>query len=136
MIMGTFDVAIDTPKRHKRATIALKSNEGRIAARLDMGDVRGLEFAGTCVDQDFAFEGSTDFGEDIGEISYSVKGNVWGNSINAKCETSIGNVTIFGTRLSREAGEFKSSHDYLMAAAADDFSDEATMYSGAYGDAS
>ena len=56
-----------------------------------------------------------------------------GHFLRLKCDTSIGAVTVFGTRLSMSAGDMKSSHEYMMAASRAEFSaDDGTMYSGLY----
>ena len=133
MIEGTFDVAIDTPKYHKRGTVALTGEGGEIRALLKVSDMDDLVFSGTCEDKQFTFEGEGTFGR-LGQVSYRANGEVWGNSIDVKCETSAGTITIFGTRLSNSAGDFKSSHEYMMAASRADFSDDTTMYSGLYAD--
>lgn len=134
MIEGTFDVAVDTPKHHKRGTLALKSDRERIDALLKVGGLDDMAFSGTCRDREFAFEGVGEYGA-LGRVDYQAHGEVWGNTIDMKCETSAGQVTIFGTRLSASAGDFKSSHDYLMSASRADFqADDGTMYSGLYSD--
>ena len=134
MIEGTFDIAVDTFKYHRRGTIALKSNGDRIVARLIGGDVLDREFAGTCADKEFDFEGNDDL-PSLGQVNYKAHGSVWGNSITLTCKTDAGKVEMFGTRLSASAGEFKSSHEYLMAASTGEFADnENTMYSGLYAD--
>ena len=134
MIEGTFDVAIDTPKYHKRGTLALKSEGERVDALLKINELDDMAFTGTCEDKDVMFQGAGEYGR-LGKIDYQAKGLVWGNSIDLKAETSAGVITIFGTRLSTSAGDFKSSHEYMMAASRADFSaDDGTMYSGLYAD--
>ena len=134
MIEGTFDVAVDTPKHHKRGTLALKSADESIFARLSLTELEPLDFTGTCADKTFKVEGSGEF-PGLGAISYQAQGEIWGNSIDIKCETSAGSVTVFGTRLSGSAGDLKSSHEYLMKASAAEFDrDDNTMYSGLYAD--
>lgn len=136
MIQGTFDVSYDTLKYHRRGTIDLKSDGGTIAARVIASDLEPMFFEGTCDDKDFAVEGEGDFGMH-GHVTFSAKGNVWGNSLTIKCESSVGPITVFGTRLSADAGEFKSSHEYMMAASRGEFDDrDQTMYSGLYSDGS
>lgn len=134
MIEGTFDVAIDTPKHHKRGTLALKSDGDAIHALLRSGEFE-TALSGTCADKTFTFAGTGEFGE-LGTVEYKAEGEVWGNSIDVKCDTSIGKVTVFGTRLSQSAGDVKSSHEYMMAASRADFSKEGIMYSGLYSDGS
>ena len=127
MIEGTFDVAVDTPKHHKRGTLLLKSAKERIVMQLKLSELDPMEFTGTCADKSFSFEGSGDF-PGLGAIDYKATGEVWGNSIDVKCDTSAGTVTIFGTRLSGSAGDLKSSHEYLMKASAAEFDrDDGTM---------
>lgn len=133
MIEGLFDVAVETPKYHKRGTLALKSTGDTIDALLKLSDVDDIALSGTCADKEFAFEGSGEFGR-LGKIDYQATGEVWGNSVEAKCETSAGKIELFGTRLSASAGDFTSSHEYMMAASRADFSHESTMYSGRYSD--
>ena len=134
MIEGTFDVAVDTPKHHKRGTLALKSAGEAIVARLNLTELEPMEFTGTCADKSFTFKGTGDF-PGLGHIDYEAEGEVWGNSIDVKCTTSAGAVTVFGTRLSGTAGDLKSSHEYLMKASAAEFDrDDSTMYSGLYAD--
>ena len=134
MIEGTFDISIDTMKYHRRGTVALKSSKGTIAAELQASDLEPMHFEGTCVDKNFEITGEGEFGMH-GHVEFTAKGNVWGNSIDIKAETNVGPVTMFGTRISSSAGEFKSSHEYMMAASRADFSPtDGTMYSGMYSD--
>ena len=133
MIDGLFDIAVDTPKYHRRGTLELKSSGGDITARLDVGDAKGLEFSGACRDKDVEFEGRGDL-PSLGEVSYRARGSVWGNSVSITCKTDAGKVEIFGTRLSSAAGNERSSHEYMMKASAGDFSDDSTMYSGLFAD--
>ena len=134
MIEGTFDVSVDTMKYHRRGTIALKSNEAAIDAEVKVSDLAPMCFTGTCEGKDFEVAGEGEFGMH-GHVEFTAKGNVWGNSIDIKCESSVGPITIFGTRIAASAGEFKSSHEYMMAASRADFSPtDGTMYSGMYSD--
>ncbi len=133
MIDGLYDVAIDTPKLHRRGTLTLKNNADKIAGILNVGDMQDARFAGTCEDKEFTFEGSGEF-PSVGQIDYVAKGSVWGNSIDVKCETSAGVITIFGTQIGSSAGAVRSSHDFIMSASSGDYSDESTMYSGLYAD--
>ena len=134
MIEGTYDVSIDTPKHHKRGTLALKSAQQNIVLQLKLNDEDPMEFTGTCADKEFSFEGSCDF-PGLGNIDYQAQGEVWGNSIDVKLETSAGKITIFGTRLSGIAGDIKSSHEYLMKASKAEFDrDDGSMYAGRFSD--
>ena len=134
MINGLFDVSIDTPKYHRRGTVSLKSAGESITAQLKTGDYEVMEFTGTCDDKDFELAGRRDL-PSLGEVDYRARGNVWGNSLSLTCETDAGKVEIFGTRLSSQAGELKSSHEYMMAASTGDARcDDGTMYSGLYAD--
>ena len=134
MIDGLYDIAVDTPKLHRRGTLTLKSNEGNIAGILNVGDLQDARFAGTCEGKEFAFEGSGEF-PSVGQIDYTAKGSVWGKSIDIKCETNVGVITIFGTQIGSSAGAVRSSHDFIMSASTGDFSDkDGTMFSGLYAD--
>lgn len=133
MIDGTYDISIDTPKHHKRGTVALKTNGDRIAARLKAGEDFDREFTGTCHDKDFVIEGDGEFPA-LGNMHYRAEGNAWGNSLSVDCKTDAGKIEIFGTRLSNDTGDFRSSHEYIMRATADDFRDDSVMYSGLWSD--
>ncbi len=134
MIEGTYDIAVDTPKYHRRGTLALKTDKTDIGARLTVGDLEPMEFFGTCADKEFDFVGERDL-PSLGQVHFAAHGSAWGNSVDVKCQTDAGEVTIFGTRLSTSAGDFKSSHEYVMKASTGDFSSEdSTMYSGLYAD--
>ena len=134
MIDGLYDIAIDTPKLHRRGTLSLKSAEDKIAGILNVGDLEDVLFAGTCEDKEFTFEGSGEY-PSLGQIDYVAKGSIWGNSIDIKCETSAGIITMFGTQIGSSAGAVRSSHDFIMSASTGDFSDiDGTMYSGLYAD--
>lgn len=134
MIDGTFDVAVDTPKLHRRGTVTLKSDGGAIAGTMNVGEVEGVALSGTCADKEFTISGSAEFG-DAGMVEFKALGSVWGNSLDVKAETSLGDVTVFGTRIGSAAGVAASSHDYVMSASEGNiFGGDATMYSGLYAD--
>ena len=134
MIEGTYDIAIDTPKHHKRGVLSLKSTGEHIVGRLQIGDDVDFECEGACADKDFSFTGTETF-ESLGDVAFEARGNVWGNSIDVQVESNVGKISIFGTCLSTKAGEFRSSHEYVMAASACEFSkNEGTMYSGLFAD--
>lgn len=135
MIDGLYDIAVDTPKLHRRGTLTLKSNDDKIAAILNVGeDLQDERFAGTCKDKEFTFEGSGEF-PSVGQIDYVAKGSIWGNSIDIKCETSAGTITMFGTQIGSSAGAVRSSHDFIMQASTGDMGDsEGVMFSGLYAD--
>ena len=134
MINGLYDVAIDTPKYHRRGTLNLKSEGSAIEAQLSIIDVADLEFAGTCADKEFDFEGNADL-PSIGQGDYKAHGSIWGNSVSITCETVKGKVEMFGTRLGAAAGVAKSSHEYMMKASTGNTDDrDGSMYSGLYAD--
>ena len=134
MIDGLYDIAIDTPKYHRRGTIRLKSVGAEITAELNVADHECMAFSGTCVDKEFDFVGSADL-PSIGQGDYKAHGSVWGNSITIACETVAGKVEMFGTQLSSAAGDPRSSHEYVMRASTGDLIDDGgAMYSGLYAD--
>ena len=134
MIDQLYDIAIDTPKYHRRGTLALKSAGSDIVAKLQVSDLDEMEFVGTCADKEFDFEGKRDL-PSLGLVNFKAHGSVWGNSVTATCETDAGKVELFGTELSGKAGATKSSHDYIMTASTGDvLSDDGTMFSGLYAD--
>ena len=115
MMEGVFDVAIDTPKTHKRAKVRLKSAENRMVAALVLADGTEVVLVGTCEGQEFTVSGSGEFG-DVGAVDVSTaKGSVWSNSLSVECETSIGRVEVFGTRLAGSAGDFAGADNYLYS---------------------
>ena len=135
MIDGLYDIAVDTPKLHRRGTLALKSEESAIIGVLNVGeDLKDERFAGTCEGKEFTFEGAGEF-PSVGQVDYVAKGSIWGNSIDIKCETSAGVITMFGTQIGASAGAVRSSHDFIMSASTGDFSDkDGTMFSGLFAD--
>ena len=134
MINGTYDISVDTPKLHRRGTISFKSDQNAIVAVLNVGeDLRDVRFEGTCEGKEFAFEGTGEF-PSIGQIDYTAKGSVWGNTLDITVESSAGKITMFGTQLGGSAGSTQSSHDYMMRASRADFSDDSMMYSGLFAD--
>lgn len=134
MIVGTFDIAVDTPKLHRRGTLVLKSAGETIAGRLTAGDSFVIERVGTCADKDFAFEGEADI-PSMGQVGFVAKGNVWGNSVTMTCETDMGKIEIFGTRLSASVGDFGSSHDFIMqASTGNGVEGQDAYFSGRYSD--
>lgn len=134
MISGRYDVAVDTPRFHKRGVLALSGTGDTVSAQLKIGEDEPLEFNGPLAEKDFAFEGIGDF-PGLEQVPYRAKGNVWGNSVSITFQTDQGPVEVFGTRLSGAAGGEKSSHDYMMAGGRGEFgSDDNTMYSGLFGD--
>ena len=134
MLDGTYDVAIDTPKYHKRGMLTLHSAGDKLAVRLELKDAEPLDFAGTCDGHDFTVEGAAELGS-LGHVELKATGNVWGNSITASCESSIGKIELFGTQVSASTGGAQSSHDYIMQASTGEFGrDDNTMYSGLFAD--
>ena len=133
MIDTLYDIAVDTPKYHRRGTLALKSAEGSIVAKLQVSDLDMMEFTGTCSDKEFDFEGERDL-PSLGYVAFKAHGSVWGNSVTATCETDAGKIEIFGTELSASAGGARSSHGYIMTASTGDTCDDGMMYSGLYAD--
>ena len=133
MIDGLFDVSIDTPKYHRRGTIALKSAGEEIAAQLRVADLDEMTFTGTCADKEFDFSGNANL-PSLGQVDYVAHGSVWGNSVTITCDTDAGKVELFGTRLSSAAGAPRSSHEYMMKASTGEFGKDSTMYSGLYAD--
>lgn len=134
MISGTFDVAIDSPKVHKRGTAALKGDGDGLTALLKFADAdfADVVFTGTCDGTQIELAGETDL---YGIGLYRATGEVWGNSLDVKAETALGKVTVYGTRLSGSAGDLKSSHEYLMRASTGEFgSDDNTMFAGRFAD--
>ena len=136
MIDGLFDISVDTPKLHRRGTVSLKSDGDAIIGVLSVGeDLKDARFEGTCAGKEFSFEGSGEFPA-VGQIDYVAKGSIWGNSLDIDIQSSVGKITVFGTRLGATAGAVTSSHEFMMKASRADFSAEDIMYSGSYGDAS
>lgn len=134
MIDGTYDVALDTPRFHKRGLFSLEAAADVARGELVIREEEPLAFEGPLEGNDFTFEGTARF-PGTGLVAYEAKGNVWGNSVTVRFSTDEGDMELFGTRLSTQAGDFKSSHDYMMAGAQGEFgSDDNTMYSGLFGD--
>lgn len=134
MIDSLYDIAVDTPKYHRRGTLSLKSEGERITAKLKVSDLDELEFSGTCADKEFDFAGNRDL-PSFGVADFKAHGSVWGNSVTITCDVDGKKVEIFGTELSISAGSTKSSHEYMMSASTGDvISNDSAMYSGLYAD--
>lgn len=104
---GTYDISVDTPKRHRRGTLALDVHGDALHARLEAGDLGVIEAEGTRSDKDIDFTGSCEV-PGVGTVEYHWTGRIWGNSLDSVAETSEGKVDIFGTRTSASLGDFGS----------------------------
>lgn len=100
---STYDVIVDTPKYHLQGKASLELLGESAHARLDITDVGSLEGEGTRDGKDFVVSGVAHIeGKDI---EFTAQGATWANSIDAKAQTSIGEVVIYGTMTGYSAGD-------------------------------
>lgn len=99
----TYDVIVDTPRYHYQGKLALTPNGETMNARLEVTDVATVELTGTRDGKDIDFAGTTHV--DGQEIEYSGRANIWANSFNCLAQTSIGEVTVYGTSTGYSAGD-------------------------------
>ncbi len=102
---GTYDIAVDTPKRRRAGTLALDVNGQELAGRIEAGDLGTIEDTGTLDGDKLLFKGSCDI-PDVGIVEYDAVGEVWGNSIEITAKTEYGKVEIRGTRTATTLGDF------------------------------
>lgn len=98
-----YDVIIDTPKYHRQGKLTLMPNGDTMDARLVIADGPTIEAQGKRYEKDIDFTGSADV--DGETIEFSGIANTWANSFNMTAQTSIGEVTIYGTSTGYSAGD-------------------------------
>ncbi|MGI6032860.1 MAG: hypothetical protein ACOX69_05535 [Coriobacteriales bacterium] len=102
---GTYDISVDTPKRHRLGTLALDVQGDKLFAHLEAGDLGCIEASGTRDDKNLEFSGSCEV-EGVGKVDYHLTGQVWANTLDTTAETNFGTVSIYGTRTSAAIGDF------------------------------
>lgn len=98
-----YDVIVDTPKYHRQGKLALMPNGETMNARLEITDGPTIEAQGKRYGKDIDFAGTTEV--DGETIEFSGVANTWANSFNMTAQTSIGEVTIYGTSTGYSAGD-------------------------------
>lgn len=102
-----YDIVIDTPKHHYRGYATIDAKGAEASARIDIADVATFESQGTRDDKDYEFAGQADI-EGVGTVEYNAKGQLWGNSLDFKASSSIGEVVLFGTVADTASKESKT----------------------------
>lgn len=99
-----YDIVFDTPKYHRTGTATITYKGDSATVRLDVAEFGVIEAAGTRDDKNFEVSGTKEI-EGTGPITFTAKGQTWGNSLDCTAETSIGTVTVYGTATGHSAGD-------------------------------
>ena len=100
----TYDVVINTPKYHRVGKLELSLNGDTAAAHLDITDEGYADGEGTRAGKEFDISGIAHVGADE-EVSFTVHGSTWANSVDIKGDSSIGEIVIYGTMTGYSAGD-------------------------------
>lgn len=98
-----YDVIVDTPKYHRQGKLTLTPNGETMNARLTITDGPTIEAQGKRYDKNIDFAGTTVI--DGETVEFSGVANTWANSFDMIAQTSIGEVTIYGTSTGYSAGD-------------------------------
>lgn len=115
MINGSYDVVVQGPKRYGRGTVSLKSDGDALSIHFDVENIGTFDATGTGDGTKVAFEGDVALSDELGTVHVEATGDTWGNSLDAKAQTSLGEVSIFGTRISAATGDFGTNPDPMYA---------------------
>ncbi len=102
-----YDIVIDTPKHHYRGTAIINAKGNEATALIDIADVVSAESHGTRDDKDYEFSGQADV-NGVGIVEYTAKGQLWGNSLDFKADSNIGEIVLFGTVADTASRESKT----------------------------
>ena len=111
---SSYDVVLATPKLYRRGTLVLKGTPPQLSATFDDGEGLVLAAPVTCEGTDITLSGEVD-APSGGTVACDMAGSIWGNSFSLKGTTGIGEVNVYGTRLSASAGDFSSNNDPYYA---------------------
>lgn len=92
----SYDVSLDTPKHHYRGVITINYKGGKASAEIDINDLGHFEAQGIYEDKDFEFSGIAE-PDGFERIEFEAKGQLWGNSLDFKARSNIGEIVVFGT---------------------------------------
>lgn len=101
----TYDVVINTPKHHRVGKLALTLQGDTAVAHLDITDEGYADGEGTRAGKEFDVSGVAHVGADE-EVTFSVHGSTWANSIEIKGDSSLGEIMIYGTSTGLSAGDY------------------------------
>lgn len=111
---SSYDVVLATPKVYRRGVLVLKGAPPQLSAVFDDGEGMVLEAHLSCEGTDIALSGPV-AAQDGRSVSCDMAGSIWGNSFSLKGTTDVGEVNLYGTRLSASAGDFSSNSDPYYA---------------------
>lgn len=98
-----YDVIVDTPKYHRQGKLLLTPDGELMNARLEVTDGPTIEAQGKREGKDIDFAGKTEINGET--VEFSGIANTWANSFNMTAQTSLGEVTIYGTSTGYSAGD-------------------------------
>lgn len=92
----SYDVSLDTPKHHYRGVITINYKGGKASATIDINGLGCFEAQGSYEDKDFEFSGIAE-PNDSERVEFDARGQLWGNSLDFKAQSNIGEIVVFGT---------------------------------------
>lgn len=114
----TYDVIVDTPKVHRQGKLLLMPAGETMDARLEITDGPTIEATGKRYGKNIDFAGTTKIHSET--VEFSGVANTWANSFDMKAQTSIGEVTIYGTMTGYSAGDVTGNDSMFAGRWADD----------------
>lgn len=107
----SYDVSIDTPKHHYRGVITINYKNGSASAEIEIEDLGSFEAQGSYEDKDFRFSGTAK-SENAEPVEFDAKGQLWGNSLDFKAQSNIGEIIVFGTVEDKASKDSKVINDW------------------------
>ena len=98
MIDGTYNVDIDSPIGRKQGTAILRAEGDKLIADIDMPVIKKQHFEGQVEGDKFSADGMIKLFL-LGEITYSLRGEVVGDEMRATLDSSKGTFELAGKRV-------------------------------------
>lgn len=92
----SYDVSLDTPKHHYRGVVTINYKGGNASAVVDIDNLGSFNAQGSYEDKDFEFSGIAE-PDGSERVEFTAKGQLWGNSLDFKAQSNIGEIVVFGT---------------------------------------
>lgn len=99
MIDGTYEIKVKTPLGHKSATVVLRTEGETLFADIDAPLIGKRSAEGRVEGDTFTAEGSGKL-KFVGQIDFTLKGEVSGDDLHVEIESNKGNLTLEGVRVS------------------------------------
>ncbi|MDO4797669.1 MAG: hypothetical protein Q4A01_06590 [Coriobacteriales bacterium] len=98
MIDGNYNIQMDTPLGLKKGTLALRTEGGTVFADIDAPLIGKRQMEGSCEGDTFTAQGSGKV-KLLGNVDYTLQGEVVGDDIHVDIHSSKGDFQIDGTRV-------------------------------------